>query len=707
MATAALVAKSDWTRPVQARDVTTSPNPAIPPKYTDEAVLSIVVQDHERASAWLNDRRWPLQWNESDVLYQSPRTLGVFEGSSVSRSNISRFTCAKQVNSLAPALTGAIFSDATPFEIRPRPNTHQDTARAWKELVAELLEQINFKQELSYGIQGMVNQGTVIFKVGWETETTLETHYRRKKAPPQTTLPMGNKLTIFTTESDEFEAVDVEVTHNRPVFEKCELAEVFVDPKWRSPNQLWKAKWIVHEKYLDYNDLTLLRENPDYDIPSDEVLRSIFMPDSAEQTESIDGAEESLSANLSIHHAAHRDEDWSEDPLMKPMQVLEWWDKTQVRVVLQKKVVIRNGKHKLPDKPFFSANYWDIDNAGYGMGVGRIAGADQRVEQGMINALLDILAFAVQPEYAVARGANVPTQDQRRRLGGIRMVDGNDATKAIALVAQPQVPPDAWRAIQAVVGSSESATGADQASVQGSIPGRGSSIVRTAQGAGMVGQASTSRLQSPLERIIDGVFLPFLKFMYRMVKERMPISEIRDVLAERTDDLVVDFQDFMDSTIKFDTLAGTRLAARNRMAQALPFLLEVFGNQALIGQLSETGWKVNAMELVNMVLDMSEWKNKRDLIVPMTDQEKQQQMQSNPAAIKAQADSAQIQQKHQNDMELEDKRIAGRVAVDAIDKTHKPLIESPLERAASFAERTADERQMQQSQFFGTSGGGG
>ena len=90
------------------------------------------------------------------------------------------------------------------------------------------------------------------------------------------------------------------------------------------------------------------------------------------------------------------------------------------------------------------------------------------------------------------------------------------------------------------------------------------------------------------------------------------------MLAERAEDLVADFQDFMDSNIKFDTLAGTRLAAKNKMAQALPFLLEVFGNQALVQQLSQTGWKVNAMELVNMVLEMSEWKNKRDLVVPMT-----------------------------------------------------------------------------------------
>jgi hypothetical protein len=705
-ATATLIPTSNWSQPVYPKDIETSRDPAIPPKYTDEAVLSIIVQDYIAASTWLENRRWPLNWNESDVLYQSPRTLSTFENSSVTRANVSRFGVAKAVNSLAPAISGAIFfSDATPFEIRPRPSTHQDSARAWKELISELLDQIHFKQEATYGIQGMVNQGTVIFKGGFETLTEVETHYKRKAAPLQQEMPFGKPLTISTQESDEFEAIDIEVTRNRPTFEKCELGTVFIDPTWNSPNQLWKAKWIVHEMYLNYDDLTKLRDNPDYDIPSDDQLRAIFMSD-AETPEGIPPTEEALTANTSIHHAERQDFEWSEDPLQKPMQVLEWWDRTQVRVALQKKVVIRNSAHKMGEKPFWSANYWDIDNAGYGMGVGRIAGADQRVEQGMLNALLDILAFAVQPEYAVARGANVPTQEQRRRLGGIRMVDGNDATKAIALIAQPQVPPDAWRAIQSVVASADSATGADQASVQGSIPGRGSSIVRTGTGAGIVGQASSTRLQSPVERFIDGVFLPFLRFLYRMVKERMPISEIREVLADRAEDLTPDFQNFMDAVVKFDTLAGTRLSAKSKMAQALPFLLEVFGNQALIQQLSETGWKVNAKELVNMVLEMSEWKNQRDLVVPMTDEEKQSMQQQNPGAQQAQAKSELLHQKQQGDLQMEDKKIAGRVAVNTIKDTHQKALQSPVDRAAAFAERTADEREMQGSQYYAPVGGG-
>ena len=706
MATATLISDGVWSRPVLMGDVTTSTDPAVDPKYTDQAVLSIVVQDFERSNTWLNDRRWPLMWTETDLLYQSPRSLSVFEGSAVTRANVSRFTVAKQVNSLAPAISGAIFSDSTPFEIRPRPSVKQDTARAWKELISELIDEIHMKQEASYGIQGMVNQGTAIFMGGWESITRVESRYQRKQAPAQVSMPLGDPMTVFTKQSDEFEVVDVEITKNRPIFEKCELGTVFVDPTWNSPNQIWKARFIIRRRWVNYDDLTKLRDNPSYDIPSDEVLRFIFRPDSTEQTEGIGGVEEAMQANSSIHHAAREDFDFSEDPLLQPMEILEWWSETDVRVVLQKKVVLRNGPHRMPDKPFFAANYWDIENAGYGMGVGRIAGADQRVEQGMINAILDILAFAVNPEYTILRGANVPTQDQRRRLGGIRVVEGPDASRAISLVQQPQVPADAWRAIQAAISSSEGATGADQASVQGSLPGRGSSIGRSGTGAGMISAASSGRLQSPVERFIDGVFIPYLKFLWAMVKEFMPISEIRAILGDRAQDLVVDFGDFMEAPVKFDTLAGTRLAARNRMAQALPFLLEVLGNQALVQQMSQTGWKVDALELIKMVLDMSEWKNQNDLIVQMTPQEQQMMAAQNPGVVKAQAASAQQQQDQQFQMALEDKRIAGRIAVDAVDKTHKSLIESPLDRAASFAERTADTHAINSSQFFGPSGGG-
>jgi hypothetical protein len=704
---------------VRPDDVKTSPAPVPDPRYTDAAAISMAVNDYNSASAWMESKRWPLQWRESDVLYQSPRGFPTFEGSAgtVIRANVQRFSVAKQVNSLAPALSGAVFSDATPFEIRPRPNVTQETAWAWKALISALLETCHFKEEMSYGIESMVNQGTVIFKGGWQTETRIEAHYIRKQAPASVTMPMGPPMLINTVASDEFEAVDEEVTRNFPFFEKCELGTIFPDPKWNKPNQIWKAAWIIDERYVTYDDLKILSQNPDYDIPDEETLRSIFLTD-LEPTLPIKGTERTLSENSAVHHAATRDDVLTEDPLLKPMQLLERWTDTEVICVLQQKVVIRNGTHKFPQKPFFSCNFWNMDNAGWGLGVGRITGSDQRVEQGLTNAALDILAFAVNPEYAVLRGANVPTQEQRRRLGGIKMVDGTDARAAYSLIESPRVPPEVWSALQASMQASEASTGADQATVQGSLPPKGSSIARSGTGAGAMAAASAGRLQAPVERVIDGVFIPFLNFLWNMVRERMPISEIRQILGEEmTENVVVDMFDFMTAKLKFETLAGTRLAARARMAQALPFILEVFQNPSIISQLNATGEKVDVNELIGMVMDMSEWRNRRQLVVPMTPQEIQlSQQATNPAAQQLQGKMALQQQAHQGAMELEDQKISGRIAANTIkpvaSRLAEPpqpqqgkLAESPLTRAELYNERDTQERAMQASPFFG--GGAG
>lgn len=710
MATA-LRAESNWSEPVYPQDVEVPPTFAPDPKYTDEAVLSIVVQDYNAASQWLNDRLWVMHWRETDTLYQSPRTQAVFEGSSVTRSNVSRFNVAKQVNSLAPAISGAIFSEPTPFEVNPRPKTHSDSARAWKALLGILLKLCDFKPELSYGIEGMVNQGTAIWKIGWEEYTEKEVHYERKAAPQKIQMPLGGPpVLVFTKESEEFTREEKEVTKKRPIFEKCELGTVFPNPKWRSPNQMWKAGWVVQEFYVTYDDLKKLRQNPDYDIPDDETLRFIFTHKDAEPTDTTNMVSATLHSNPAVHHAAREDENYSEDPLLQPMQILEWWSEGEVRAVLQQKVVIRNGKHNLKRIPFLSANFWNVENAGLGMGVGRIAGSDQRIDQGVTNAALDIVAFAVQPEYAVARGANVPTQDQRRRLGGIRLVDGNDATKAVALVPQPVVPADAWRALQVSNVTADSTVGSDQAAMQGVLPQRGSSVGRSGTGAGMIQAASQGRLQSPIERVCDGVLIPFLEFLWDIVPQEMTVAEIRGLLGQYAEPLLIDFYDFLNADLEFDMLAGSRLAARARMAQSLPFMLEIFGNQALVQQLSQVGWKVNVLEVTNMVMDVSGWVNKRDLIVEMTDQEKQMMAQQNPAVIKTQADAQKMQQQHQNDMELEDEKIKGRIAAQAAKTQGQHIIESPLDRASAYAERQADEGSERSSVFFGaptSSGGGG
>lgn len=690
-------------QPITANEISLSAGTAPDPKYTDEAVIRIVMDDYHTGVAWLESESWNLQWKESRVLYQSPRGMSYFEGTDIPRSNVSRFTVAKQVNSLAPSISGAIFSDPTPFEVQPRPRTTSNTARAWKAMLSFLIEEARLKQVLAVATEGMVNQGTCLVKWGWKSETVIEKHMVRKAPPPTVPLPMGQQMNVYTSDSDEFEVEEKEVTRSRPWIEKVPLGRVVVDPKWDKPNQIWEAAWICDNFYVTYEDLKLLAQNPEYDIPDEATLRAIFLGDQ-EQTEGIEGVEAELNqlGDSSISHAERPDATTSEDPLEKPMHLVERWTDDECWVVLQGKVVIRKGRHNLPEKPFGSANFWNMEDTGYGLGVGRIAGADQRVDQGTINAALDIISFAVNPEYAVSRSANAPQSDMRRRLGGIRPVDG-PAEAAYKLIEQPKVPADVWTVTQLSTAASESATGADQATVQGTIPGGKSSFGRSGTGAGAVARASAGRIQAPVDRLIDGIFLPFIEFCYQMTREGMPTSEIRSILSdEMTADLIGDMHDFLNARVKFDTLAGTRLAARQQAAQALPFLLQVFQSSELIQQLNTTGYKVDVMELVNMVMDTSGWKNNRDLIVPLSQQEQQMMQQQSGQNSRLAAQMQLLQAKQHGDQELEDMKIHGRIATDSAKQvTAKTVGESPLDRAASFATRDQLEQEMKQSAYFG------
>ena len=88
-------------------------------------------------------------------------------------------------------------------------------------------------------------------------------------------------------------------------------------------------------------------------------------------------------------------------------------------------------------------------------------------------------------------------------------------------------------------------------------------------------------------------------------------------------------------------------------------------------------------------------------------EEVQTRQQQQQAAMQANSKQTLLQQKQQGDMQLEDKKIAGRIATNAVKQTHQTAVESPLDRASSFAERTADERTMQTTPFFAGSAPGG
>lgn len=662
--------------------------PVLEAKYLDDGAIKLVKGDTARAEAYLDEKQWNLHWRESDILYQSPRTMAQFEGSTVARANISRFTVASYTNSLVPGMKAGIFYEKPPFVIRPRPGQLQQTIRAKSALYDALLDEIDFEGECEKALEYMTTFGTVICHAGWETETRIQRKYTRNNPLQTVKLPLTTKPTpVYTRESDEFSIEEPEITTNRPFFEVCELGEVLVDPKFRSPNKLHKAKYVIRRTYPTFRDLDVLRENGDYDIPSTEALKAYFFDHESDANPG-SNVELQQAESTAVHHAEMRNRITTEDVLDHPIECLERWSKQHVYTILQdqsdRAVVIRNKRHTFPCIPFFSANFWNIPNAFYGLGTGRLSGSDQRVEKGLVDSLLDLLSFACNPQYARDRGANAPTQQIRSRLGGIVDVDvpPNKSVKdAFGIIEPPQVPPQVFAALQESRNTSQNVVGADEAFTQGSLPQRGgSSAARTATGAGGIIQANANKIQGPVGHFVKGVLIPFLYLLDDMTKQQMPPGEIRGILGDELGPAFeLDLDDLLNANHKFEVLAGVHLAAKKAMAQALPLMIQILENPHLVQQLNATGYTVDVKQIFQMFMEMSEWKNTRELIRPMTQKEQQMFQQNNPGVQKTKAQIASIGAKHQAKSEEIDQENEAKLAHD--------LMLNAGEQAAAYTER--------------------
>jgi hypothetical protein len=166
----------------------------------------------------------------------------------------------------------------------------------------------------------------------------------------------------------------------------------------------------------------------------------------------------------------------------------------------------------------------------------------------------------------------------------------------------------------------------------------------------------------------------------------MSPGQIRQVLSDELGAAFeLDAKNFYESEDRFECLAGAHLAAKKAMAQALPLLIQVFETAPLIQQLNSLGWMVDVKQFLDMFMEVSEWKNARQLIRRMTPQEAQQHQQNNPGQQRVQGQIAAIGARHQAKAAEIDQQNEAKVAEDLLGKANDQAAawdERKWERAA-------------------------
>lgn len=569
--------------------------------------------------------------------------MSVFENTYILEPNVQRFTVAKVVNSVVPQLYKGLFYEDPPMVLRPRPGTSQNVVDAKTALFSTLLDQCNFKTEIKWGLEQMAHQGTGIWKWGIHYKK-IKTLKRVASVDKLSSGPAGHEETIMIPSDEPPNVKEVIRYVPRPFFETRELSKVFVDP--HTPyGDIRRSGYAIDQRFMNFYALKELKEaidnlpegHPDkkgWSLPSVEEIQSWWMPPTSAGSPDLATTDQALYIKGVIHHAEEANISTSPDLLYKKKEVLEYWDKGRKIMVIDRSKVIFTGENPFNCLPFFSANWWNRPRAFYGMGIGLIIGQNQRVDQGAINAILKMLSFGVNPIYLRQRDSNSPTQMIRTGLGKILTVDG-DINKAYSLLETPKVPSDVWSALQESEKATESSSGADQTLVQGSSSGPRAGIGRTATGATQMAGASATRLDGPLDNVIEQVFKPFLYVLDMLVFRYFTDAEIFRILGDELGkDFEVDLQEFHDSKIEYEVLAGASLAAKRTMSQSMTLIEQIFTNPAIQENLADINEEyVDIKEILRMWMEASEWKNFNDIIKPMTQDMKNRRQQKQQSAL--------------------------------------------------------------------------
>lgn len=682
-------------------------------EFDDNAALTIAWEDYQRAQAWLDNNAWLAEWQYIDYLYQSPNFDRDWRTQTGRATRISRFNVARNTNTMATQIRRGIFAETTPFILEPRgklaanPDA-QKILDAWTEIFSVLSDRADFEYQMGLLIDCACLQGTGIADFGWEEKEVIHTSRVPKAQPIEMPLANGTKKKIHTLESDDWETVEEIAQESWPIFEYRRLGTTLYDEKWRTPNRPeLSAGYKINIDYVTMDDLRQMRELPCYQsIPEDEDLKKFFLdnPDGDAQPPS-NTAQTMNTESAVILHAAGEQRDSSANPFLKPLMKIAYWTPESVIEVLvydSRKKVIRNEKHSLGDFALgATATWWNIDNSGYGIGIGRLNAGDQRMDQGVLNEVLKMIAFPMNAPliYNTASG-NAPTQQVVTSLGtmwGINAPNG-DIRKELMWMQPPTIPAEAWKIYELGQQGGEDLVGASAAIMQGQLGGPGSSAGRTATGINRLGSKADENVSGQISHI-EGIIQRWIQFLWKMVIERMPIAEIREILSAKFGSAIlseIDAEEFLSAKFEIKILCGQKLAAKAAITQMIPFLLQMVQQPQLLEFLHQKGDTINFEVIEKLFMQMSELQGREDIIVKLTDAQMQMIQQQNPGAIKMQGQATMEKLKGQN--KLQEIQAQGTQAIQRTVVDHALAHvtgDVPLDLAEARLQRNTDMSELQ------------
>jgi hypothetical protein len=607
-------------------------------EFSDETAMGLVLTDVSAGIAYLQSKALlpALVDTSNDLIFglQKPRVWA--DGKP--RANLPIYAVMEGIEKLMPVFYMSLFGTGKrrPFVITPVGKTTPEAARAKASVLAWAIKQAGLKEEMRLTLKQCLSYGFCVGWWGWEQKNVRERIYSKNQA--------GRVKGIWK-----------DILLNLPKFENIDLKNFSFDPQCKRQNVAEGARWVAKQVMITANTLDDWREDtdtygkPEMDaegkktgkrvsrIPDRETLRKVLAVD-REQTEDTFASQKR--AVWREFQAQLDSEGSSADPLMKPLEYIEYWTENHVIGILQRKLVVRLGENEYSEIPGRSCAFIDILGSAWGFGIARLLAGEQRFQAGVANSWIDSLALVLNPVFQALKGVGPGTQN-------IPLAPGRVITETSEL--KPLVTPDVSNAATAAMANSE-ARAAKRIGAEGGV-NLPTQALRTGSGVQALTGDVIQRLQYFLEIFINMIYLPTLeKFMLLCMEHLQPEDINRILTEEEGKEWGGDIVDVYNAQIGIDVLAGADLTARAASAQMAPMIIQLLSAPAVQMSLQVQAKKFDYSNWAADMLDAQGF-DIDHYFQNMTDEDVKRMQEQNAAYAKGQQDQVTESLKHQNDLE--------------------------------------------------------
>lgn len=620
-------------------------------KLTDEAALKLVTQDAILAERFIQSKNLIAEWNGADDLFRCYVQTEKWPNSDKLKSALPMPVIMEAIRAVLPQCYMAFFSDPTPFLLEAKGKTSPLAAKAMGHLVCWAMEETNFRAECRKLLKSGLLYGQLVAKYGWEPSVHKERKYER-----------DNDGSVSITQTERV------VT--RPSFEYVSLRNVLVTPDTNCQD-IRTAKAVTFQKFITARDLDDLRKIDGYkNVPTRAQLKELLV-------EGSEPTEDSLRNQQQVTYRENQAEQTTNmsaiNPLDQNLELLERWDQDRVITVLQRKIVIRNEEHTLPDgKPFLSCSFEEVLNSFYGFGMAKLLAGEQNLQQGALNKWVDSLSLKSNPMWKRKKG--VGQQSQNIAVSTGKVVNEDE----LEVLEFPDISQEIMAAMEASAARAARRVGSNAG------PDMPTQAMRTAEGVNAFTSGVQVQLQYFIEAFADLVFIPAIKAFIQLIKDNMEPDEILAILSDKDDKALanLDVMDVYNGKYSVDVLTSVKLAGRRAMAQLIPMIMQFLGQPGALQMLSQQGKKFDFAAFFEDVFSITGWPGD-EYIQDMTAEDMARMQQNNPAVVKAQAAQQQAAQDQQNTLQQIEAKGDAQAGVAVVRK----LLEGHIPNAQPLADQ--------------------